>query len=140
MIYYQAKHFKLEELVDPTALRALGQRAWELLDPRLLATLDQVRERFGPVVVNTWHQGGQFSKRGFRSPEPNNPGARFSQHQFGRAADMHFLETSVPGARAHILAHPHEFPYVTAVEVASWLHLDCRWRNRDRDGILVFHP
>jgi len=51
------KHFKIQELVPPAVFDARGERAWELLDERMLITLDKLRERYGPVTVNTGIRG-----------------------------------------------------------------------------------
>ena len=138
--YYKPKHFPLQELVDPASFSALGNRAWQCLDPRLLWTLDAIRGLHKATIVNTWHNGGQFSLRGFRSPGCG-VGAAYSQHRFGRAADMHFTERSVEEVRADIIQHPErpEYQYITAVELdVSWLHIDLRAHDRSR-GLFLFN-
>lgn len=54
---YKCSHFKIQELVPPAIFEARGEKAWELLDERLLITLDRLRDRFGPITVNNWHSG-----------------------------------------------------------------------------------
>ena len=52
---YQCNHFAIHELVPPQVFEARGEKAWELLDERLLTTLDRLRTRFGPVTVNNYY-------------------------------------------------------------------------------------
>ncbi len=141
MVIYHPRHFPLQELVDPTAFKALGNRAWLCLDPRLVWTLDQIRELHGKTIVNDWHHGGQFQSRGFRSPD-NPVGVPYSQHRFGRAADMHFVDKTVAEVREHILSNPNilEYRHITAVEKASWLHIDLRPHDKAAQGIFLFNP
>lgn len=142
LVHYRPKYFQLQELVDRAAYTALGERAWQLLDPRLLWTLDQLRELYGPVICNTWHQGGTLQGRGLRSPQ-STVGAAWSQHRLGRAMDMHFGQVSVEAVRREILTQPEReaYRYITAVERdTSWLHIDCRNWDRDARGVLVFNP
>ena len=54
--YYRPQHFELEELIPPETLQALGRKAWLVLDPRALFTLDQLRDAFGICTVNDWHE------------------------------------------------------------------------------------
>lgn len=123
---YQPIHFSLQELVDPATYEARGHKAWELLDPRMLQSLDALREQFGPLNVNDWHRGGRFSLRGFR-PMTATTGAVYSQHKFGRAIDCQSTRYTAETMRRHILAHPEQYPYITALERdVSWLHFDVR--------------
>lgn len=132
------KYFDLQELVDPVTYSKLGSHAWKLLDPRLLWTADQLRQRFGFMVVNTWRRGGKFRYRGFR-PSDCCEGAFYSQHKMGRALDCHFVDCTVQEARSDILknfADTEAYQHITCVELdVSWLHFDVR--NYDaKNGLL----
>lgn len=137
---YRCEHFLISELISPATFRKYGQSAWDKMDWRLLTTLDAVRDRFGPTVINNWLWGGSFKYRGLRADvdfrELKRQGIYLpnSQHVFGRAADMHFKDVSVEYAREYILSHPKEFPYVKGIEIAPWLHLDVR----DSSKVIVF--
>lgn len=142
LAHYRCRHFELRELVDPGTFKALGERCWQLFDPRLLRTLDALRDLWGPTVINTWHTGGQFRFRGYRPPTEST-GARYSQHRCGRGADMHFLEADVPRVRAHILERQDlpEYRGITCVELdVTWLHIDCRNHDKAGLGILQVRP
>lgn len=137
MITYRPRHFELRELVDPETYRWLGERAWWVLDPRALATLDQLRDRFGPCTVNNWHADGDFRYRGFRPPGCA-VGAALSQHRFGRAFDCTFRETAQE-VREYIRAHRAEFPFLTTLETdVTWLHFDVR--DTGTQDILIIRP
>ena len=49
---YRCNHFAIHELVPRNIFKDRGEKAWELLDDRLLITLDRLRERYGPMTVN----------------------------------------------------------------------------------------
>jgi uncharacterized protein YcbK (DUF882 family) len=140
-VFYRCKHFDIRELVSPVVWQQMGERAWTLFDPALLQTLDQIREKFGVMWVNTWHWGGQYSQRGLRSAAERNKlismgiWKPYSQHMLGRAIDCHFKDVTVKYAREYILAHPAEFPHIKGVEIANWLHID----TRNSEKVVVFN-
>lgn len=137
MITYRPKHFALKELVDPETYAKLGDRAWIVLDPRALATLDQLRKRFGSCTVNNWHSGGAHKYRGFRPPQCT-VGAALSQHRFGRAFDCSF-NTSAHVVREYVLDNWAEFPYLMTLEdEVSWVHFDVR--DHGGAGIQLVKP
>jgi hypothetical protein len=49
---YKCNHFSVHELVPRSVFEKRGERAWQLLDERLLITLDRLRERYGSTTVN----------------------------------------------------------------------------------------
>ena len=119
---YIPKYFALEELVPRSVYRERGHKGWELLNPNLLRALDELREVFGPIVVNNWAYGGRREWSGLRT-EDSPYGTRYSQHRFGNAADC--LLGDVEGAREWVLAGNSS--YITGVELdTSWLHIDVR--------------
>ncbi|SEA21673.1 hypothetical protein SAMN05660964_01139 [Thiothrix caldifontis] len=125
---YKCKYFKIHELVPPAVLKEKGEAAWELLDERLLETLDQLREHYGPITVNNYHWGGQRKWSGLRTKE--SPDYKlYSQHTFGRAADCLFKHTTAEEVRKDILAKcsDSDFKWINAIEMeVSWLHVDVR--------------
>lgn len=127
---YKCKHFSVDELVPPHVYKERGSKAWELLDERLLITIDELRDALGSAVINNYRWGGNRQWSGLRTPE--SPYYRpYSQHSFGRAVDMVFAKVTAEEARQHIFANKERYPYVFAVELGvSWLHIDCRNTNR----------
>lgn len=138
---YRCKHFIVQELVGPEFFAKWGDRSWEWLQVPMLVTLDQVREKFGPVTVNNWHSGGQFHESGLRDFSTAT-GAGYSQHKFGGACDMKFGSVTPAEASAYILAHRADFPFLTTLEdvtvTKTWLHGDCR--NHGKPDIWVVVP
>ena len=125
---YSCEHFRIYELVPPDVFHGRGEKAWELLDERLLLTLDRLRKRYGPVIVNNWYSGGAREWSGLRTADSPYY-SRFSQHSFGRAADCLFTNADVETVRKEILAMPDapDFELIGSLELdVSWLHFDVR--------------
>lgn len=138
---YIPQHFILQEYLPPNLYQVLVNRGrlssgWELLDDRLLRTDDQLRERFGKIIINNWKWGGKRLWSGIR-PFGTPYYSITSQHTYGRASDKLFLESNIEYVREYILTHPEEFPYLTALELdTSWLHSDTRNTRR----IMTYKP
>ena len=135
---YKCEYFKIHELVPPAVYEARGEKAWELMDDRLLKTIDYLRERFGPATINNYEYGGDRQWSGLRTPESPYY-SPYSQHSFGRAADIIFKDETVDEVRSFLLDNPQllDLRYINAVELdTSWLHIDVR--NTDR--IKTFKP
>lgn len=135
-------NFQPHELVCETVFNALnGNRQFilQLFNPKALVTLQAIRNKFGPTVLNTWRvERYGHSYRGFRMANCD-VGATYSQHKLGNAFDCVFKHITVEEVREYILNHPEEFPHITAIEAdVSWLHFDVR--PGDWDGIKVFYP
>jgi hypothetical protein len=141
MNIYRPKHFSLVELAPPDIFKERGDRAWELLAPAALRTLDTLRDRFGPITVNDWFIGGTHHEAGLRRFDTAT-GAKYSMHKYGCAFDPKFKDTTPKEAFDYILAHPDEFPLLTTMEnvlkTITWLHFDVR--NHNQSGIWVVEP
>lgn len=136
MEFYKPVKFEVHELVPESVYEARGEMAIELLDVRLLITLDQLRQAYGPITVNNWYWGKDRQWSGLRT-EDSPVGSPYSQHRFGRAADCIFSKFSADYVRTDILKNPDRFPFLNAMELGtSWLHFDVR--NCDR--IKTFYP
>lgn len=151
------RNFILEECLPAwyfkKMYRVYGKRLWSVFDDRLLITRDRLRARYGVAIMNTWHSEkmmeayGLHQWRGYRdssSPyvEKNgtNPFGNISQHRFGRADDIVFLEVSAADVRSDILADPFhpDFEYITCIEDGvTWLHYDVRSQDKIKNGILI---
>ena len=144
---YRPKYFALNEVVYPGAIQARGEKAWELMDDRILRGADWLREKFGPCVINGKFGGKGFTESGLRDPFTTT-GAKFSQHKFGRALDLKFLKVSVKEVYEYIVRNPTEAREngITCVEDISftptWLHIDARAlpESFPDNGILVVKP
>jgi hypothetical protein len=102
------KYFQVWELVDQNTYEQMGVGALSLFNPQILIALDNVREYFGKrVTVNTWHEGGQFQWRGYRTVEAahklGSPTGH-EQHQAGNAFDFDVQGLSAEAVRQKIKA------------------------------------
>ena len=138
---YEAQHFIVQELVSPEVYERWGVASWWFVDVRLVITLDQMRDEFGPITVNDWVWGGKFKYSGLR-PLTGGVGSEWSQHRFGRGADSKPKNVTPQEMYARILAKPEKFPYLRCMEhidaTPTWVHTDVR--NHDRPGILIVNP
>ena len=124
-----SRNFLLQQLVPPDIFRALGDKAWGLLQPDAVTTLDQLYDFYGPMTVNNWHTGGKYKESGYRDPE-STTGAVKSQHKLGNAFDIKPLKLTPQAMHASILANKDAFPLLTTLEAIeatpTWVHFDCR--------------
>lgn len=138
---YRPQNFVIHELVPPEVFHDRGERAWELLDPRAVFTLQQLRNRFGKIRVNDWYWNGKYKESGLRTFDTET-GATLSQHKFGRAFDCKPHEVAAKAMYAYVLEHENAFPHLTTVEdieaTPTWLHIDVR--NNATPGIRVVKP
>jgi len=123
------KHFQPRELVDRKTYEKMGDGCLILFDTNLLIALDDLREYFDrPITVNTWHYGGLFEWRGYRTPEKARQlGAPKSLHARGMAIDCDIEGYSAEQARRKILQNQdHELlSRIMRLEgKVSWLHFD----------------
>ncbi|MCD6346948.1 MAG: hypothetical protein J7L96_05945 [Bacteroidales bacterium] len=81
-----------------------------------------------PVTINDRMDGGSFINSDYKAP-PCDIGAHFSQHKFGRAADLKIEGVSPEEARLDITANWDLFKEKTALttiegKTPTWLHVD----------------
>ena len=123
-----SKYFKIHELVPPALYKKRGEKAWLLIDSRLIEMIDKIKEKFpkGSMSINDYHWRGKRLWSGIRtsdSPYYSNS----SLHSYGKAIDAVFSEYNVEEIRQYIIDNPDEFPYIKGIETnISWLHIDVR--------------
>lgn len=148
MRYYRPEWFTIEELVPEDFYyenKSKGEYLWTIcFDARILWTADRLRERFGPMIANTWKwpDRKKHEFRGYRPPSCTI-GSKLSQHRYGRALDLIPQKTSAQTIREEILSSPDDpdFQYITCLEDdISWLHFDVRNWNKTENGILIVTP
>lgn len=127
---YRCKFFKLYELL-PKELYKNEEEGWELLDEKLLKTIDIVREIVGvPLICNNWESGGSRNLCGFR-PQNCSIGAKYSAHKKSQAVDLISSKMTAHNMRELIKKNKDKLPYNIRLEKwdkngneISWLHVD----------------
>ena len=123
---YTPLYFEPFELVPPDIYAKRKDQCFELIDERVLITLDILREVFGPCTINDWHWDGRFEQSGLRTPDAPEYSPT-SQHTFGRAMDCKFREHSSADVRSQVIDNRLLFPYITFIEDdVDWFHFDVR--------------
>lgn len=145
-----SKYFSTKELVDEATYSKYGEFSRTFIDERLLALINVIRARHGRMMVNNWHSGGSRNWQGLRTQEYYDGKTSYSQHVFGRAVDMHPLDTTVEEVRKDLIDNWEEVleaaccnskginlrGYVLEDDV-SWIHVDVRPAVQ---GCKVFSP
>lgn len=137
---YKPKHFKLYELVDNYSYHNVPHwKLWLAFDDRLLRTIDILRETIGvPITINDWKWGGTREWRGLRTRR-SDVYSQFSQHSFGRAADMIFAGVSAAEVRRRIKKMGINVTCeekIKGVEI-TWVHVDVRNNEPGYNGFSV---
>lgn len=145
-----SKYFDVREYVDARTWGVLGVKSAWLIDPKIVAICDLIREKSGvPVTVNNWHFAKPgatvYKASGYRAIW-EKVGGQLSQHRCGRAADVK-VKGLIPLRVFQIIqANKAEFEAagLTTMEdlrfTPTWTHLDCRARLEGNTGILIVKP
>ena len=117
---YEPKHFFVKELVPPDIFNQRGEQSIQLIDERVLITLDKLGRDW------MFSDEGRYTQSGLRTPD-SDVYSPTSQHTFGRAMDCKFKEYSGEEIRQHVIENKALFPYITFIEDdVSWFHFDVR--------------
>jgi len=125
------KYFTPYELVSRAVFEKVGENVFDLFDDDALQALDDLREYFScPIIVNNWHSGGEFQRRGFRTHAEQravNPKAMRSAHLYGKAFDCDIQGHTAEQARHKIMSN-QDSPLLCRImrleADVSWLHFD----------------
>lgn len=136
---YKPTNFSIQELVPPEELTRFGEDlCWSFLDPRMLVTLQTIRNRHGRLRVNS--SALNFTQRGLRGEgfvqqsSGNTQTAKLwsyvrsgSAHKRGQAFDADPLDSTLVAIHNDIRTNPDFYPFLSFVEVdVNWLHCDVR--------------
>ena len=141
-----ADNFVIEELVCKDVYDKFKDKAWQLFDPRLIITLDWLRERLNkPIYVNNWDSGGKFDERGLRCiqcPLVKKAIAEnrlyMSAHMLGQAVDMDIEGLVAEEVRQWLVKNKNTLPYPIRLEAdVSWVHLDVQDTGQK---VYLFNP
>lgn len=137
---YKTKYFKLEELVNPTLYNTIDNNTlWKIFDEKLLKAIDFIREKYGPVFINS----NGLTDCGLRQYDCSI-GAKFSPHKFGRAFDLHIQSienqqlNKEDKTKAYNRIREELFlliDYINFEDNITWLHIDTF--NREKR---IFNP
>lgn len=141
----KSKYFKLYELLPPSLYKN-EEEGWELIDDKLIITIDFLKELFGmdvKLIANNWKWGGNRENCCYRSIDCT-VGARMSRHKDydgdgdGEAIDLISPQISAADMRAVIDMHKDELPYPVRIEKdVTWLHIDTA--NKSNQKIYWFN-
>lgn len=130
-------HFKYHELFPKYMCEEMSALYLEqLIDPRILDILEEVRSDLGTVYVNNWFWGGKMQYRGFRYPGSPfySPG---SAHSFGQAVDFNVKNMDVVAVHAHLLKYEDKYMSLgltrleSPVDAPTWIHADVKFTGDD---------
>lgn len=142
----KSKHFIIQELVSEKVWVKYSETAWQFIDPRLLITLDYIREAFNrPITINDWNRLGNFEQRGLRTNldaivkrRTNQNKLYCSAHCFGQAADFDVKGLTAEEVRQWLIFNSDSLPYPIRLEAGvNWVHLDVRDTG---EKVYLFNP
>lgn len=149
---YKPKYFSTVELVSKNVYAVRGEKALQLIDPRILISGDTLREKLseltpdtperGILTCNDWYFGGKrnYSCLRVAGEKYYKP---YSAH-CGRAMDLISKYYDAEFLREFILENRKDFPYITRIEGGvNWLHIDCNnlpSNAPSQDSIMFVYP
>ena len=143
----KAEHFRIEELVCKHVFGKYGETAWQFLDPRLVLTLDWIREDLDkPIEINNYYWGGHDTQSGLRCnlctfvKDKTDAGKLYlSAHLQGMAADFSIEGMTANTVRKWLKQHEDRLPYPIRLEDGvNWVHIDVRSSNNEK--VYIFNP
>lgn len=139
------EHFILQEFVPKGIWEKYGEKSIWFIDYRIVTIAEFFRNRYGKkITINDWTFGGKRNEAGLRYWNTAT-GASMSQHKFGRAIDMKWLqeEMFMNIIRQDIKDWQKEFMEVglTTIEEGtdSWIHADCRYTGLDHIYFIPYY-
>jgi hypothetical protein len=143
---YKPKHFGISELICPHVFEKFGDFAWGFLDPRLLMTVDVIREAINkPIIINNYLKEGEFSQRGLRCIQCElvkesiaADELYMSAHLLGHAVDFDVQDMTANQVRGWLVANQNILPFPVRIENAvRWVHLDVQ--NMTETKVIFFN-
>jgi len=142
---YKPKNCALYEVLPEAFYKIYkhrGRSLWQVMDIRVLITLERLGKRYGKVYMNDYYWGGLNQEKGYRV-FGTKTGASLSQHKFARAGDPKFSDATAKEVRADLKKHPDDetFEFITSIEMyVPWFHFDVRNWNKAKSGVLKVYP
>jgi hypothetical protein len=135
-----SKNFILQEFVPEYDFNEMGEKAKKLLDRDLIPLAQALRDVYGPIHINTWalyKDGSHY--RGWR-PRSCDVGSKRSQHKFGRALDMTFLDEDPEDVLNSILDNQDFWMSLGINRMMlgdRFLHVDMGWHKLEGQILLL---
>ena len=123
------KYFSVKELVDKQTYNLLGESSIDLISPKLIETIEDLRLYLDlPMIINNWYHGGKFQYRGYRN-EDCGVGAKEGAHYKGMAVDFDCYENGklldADEVRKRIIKLLNSLPHIRCFETdIKWVHID----------------
>jgi len=136
--YQLAKNFWLWEFLPKRSFNKWGEAGQWFIDDSLPEIMQDLRDVFGALHVNTWKEGGRRAASGWRPPWMKGY-SLYSQHRFGKAVDFYSDKYDSQEIRDYIKKNFYELG-ITAIEDfegMTWVHLDVRF-TLDPTKLMVF--
>lgn len=131
-----SEHFELIEFIDPVTYSNFADNSIWFIDQRLINVAEAFRVIVNkPVIINDWHIHGKYKESGLRTFNTTT-GSKYSQHRYGRAADLKVK--GMTGQQLFNVAKANwdmlkEFGLTTVENpqaTPTWLHCDTRqWQD-----------
>ena len=140
------ENFKIQELVCKHCYDKFGEKSWQFLSTELLSTLYTLRYKLfkKPIIINNWHQGGDFSQRGLRcnmcNLVKNKKKVYLSAHILGKAIDFNISNMNTQEIYKEIEKNIEMFEYPIRLESNSttWCHLDVYQPLNSEQSLIKF--
>ena len=142
----KATFFNITELVCKHVFDKYGETSWQFLDPRLIETLDFIREDLNrPIEINNYYWGGHDTQSGLRcnlcnlvKSKTDKGQVYMSAHIEGQAADFSVKDLTAEAVRKWLKQHEDRLPYPIRLEAGvNWVHLDVRDAG---EKVYIFNP
>lgn len=118
-----------------------GERYLELLcrkiNRNLVESDQRLRDKFGPVIINTWWHGGIYQYRGLRTAGCG-VGTELSDHYQGNASDKTFLHYPAQQVRDYIKPNWKELGIAIIEDNIDWVHSSVAWIPDQKELKLVY--
>ena len=138
-----SNNFFIQEFVPREFYTENGNGSLKFIDQRIVLACQYIREKLAkPITINNWNNGGERQYSGLR-PFVCSVGVPYSQHKFGRAADLKCDVYTSEEMRELVKRYWGDLKkYISTIEddTVGWLHIDCRWTQNPDVLTIVPNP
>jgi hypothetical protein len=128
-----SKNFFLDEYVPEKEYLALSSGVLiRKLNPLLIKSDQLLRDEFGEIMINNWHDGGSREYSGWMPYDAPFPRG-YSDHREGNASDKIFMDADRDRVISFIKTNYKDLG-ITIIENfkgMDWVHTSVAWTNSD---------